>query len=146
MNDILIQQNYEMAYNFIPELLFTPNMIYVDGIFNNKTIKLFIDTGAQISIMSLNKAHSLGIEEFIDKSYNGMADGIGSQKIIGRIHYLEIQIDNYIIPMSIDVVENINDKFDILVGLNVLYANGINVDIKNQCLIFNENKISFSKN
>ena len=144
MNTLLIQSNYELALNNIPELLFAPDMIYVNGKFNNKPIILFIDTGARTSVMSLDKVKELGLFDYIDYECNGLAVGIGKQEIIGRIHYFEIEIDNFIIPISVDVLNNMPNGFDILIGLNVLYANGIGIDVKNKNLFFGNNKIKYN--
>ena len=145
MTNLIVESNFEMAYNNIPELLFKPDMIYVNGKFNDNNIKLFIDTGASSSVLSLDTVKKLGLYEYIDFSYNGIAVGIGTNKIIGRIHYIEIQVDDYIIPISVNVLENSENftDFDILIGLNVLYANGIIIDTRNKCLLFNNNKIKY---
>ena len=144
----LIEANYSIAYNRIPELLFPVNLIYIGGKVNDVKTVIFVDTGATSSIMTYNVAEKLGLTDFIDKRYKRVAYGIGTANIVGKIHYFELQVDDFVIQMSVDVLDKIagdyND-FDILLGLNVLYANGINIDIRNKCLIMNGEKIGFIK-
>lgn len=58
-NQKIIEKNYELAYEKIPESLFECNMIYIEGQINSKKVLIFIDTGAQHSIIGYDKAKEL---------------------------------------------------------------------------------------
>ena len=68
LDEIAIQKNYEKAYETIPESFFPISMLYFKCSINGFTIKAFIDTGAQSSIMSLKLAKKIGCEKLIDKN------------------------------------------------------------------------------
>ncbi len=139
----IINFNYELAYERIPESLFECNMIYIEGIINNKKIKIFVDTGAQHSIISYNKAKEFGIDYLIDKRFNGMAQGVGQQEIIGRVHYIEVNVDDYMLQLGVSVLKDINIQADMLLGIDTLISNNINIDFQNKCLVFHNIKIPF---
>jgi len=139
----IIDSNYLLAYERIPESLIKSNLIYIEGYLNDKKITIFIDTGAEFSVFNFDKVKELGLEYLIDTQYKGMAHGVGVQEIIGRIHYLELVIDNYLLPFGVSILKNFDIEADLLLGIDSLNSNGINIDFNNKCLIFNGKKIPF---
>ncbi len=143
MLEKIIDANYELAYERIPESLFRCNMINIEGLINDKKVTIFVDTGAEHSIIGYDKAKELGIDYLIDKRHNGIARGVGQQEIIGRIHYVELGVNNYLLPLGFSVLKDFNIETDILLGIDILVSNGINIDFINKCLVFNNIKIPF---
>ena len=67
-------------------------MLYVDMKVNDHPIKAFVDSGEQMTIMSLGCAQRLGLERLIDRRFQGTAKGVCTQKIIGKVHQAPIVI------------------------------------------------------
>lgn len=101
----LIQQNninreMEAAVENYPETFGQVIMLYVACEVNGYPVKAFVDSGAQITLMSLDCARRCNLERLIDKRFQGMAHGVGSQKIIGRIHQAMLKFGNTTLPVS----------------------------------------------
>lgn len=45
-----------------------------------------------MTVMSIECAERCGVLRLVDKRYEGLAVGVGSSKIIGRVHAAEIMI------------------------------------------------------
>lgn len=54
----------------------------------------------------------------VDFRWQGTAVGVGQQKIIGRIHMGDMQIETLHLPTSYTILEN--QPMDILLGLDML--------------------------
>ena len=135
-----VQKNYEDALETIPESFIPVNMLYIPAIINKKEVDLFIDTGAQISLMSLEMAKNCGIDYLIDYFVNGEVKGIGKQDIIGKIHMVDVGIGDVSIPCGFTII---NNSKDIILGLNMLLSHGCILDLKNKNLCYGNYKINF---
>jgi len=142
--DDQIIKNLEKAYNQIPESFIKVDMLYIPCQINGVDIKAFIDTGAQMSIMSQNIAVICGVDQIIDNKYKGEAVGVGKSKIIGKIHLVDIVVRGNILPCSFTILEN--NSIDLLLGLDMLLSHGCILDLKKRKLIINGNEIDFVKN
>jgi DNA damage-inducible protein 1 len=138
-----IIKNLETAFTQIPESFIKVEMLYIPCQINGVDMKAFIDTGAQMSIMSQNVAAICGIDEIIDEKYKGVAIGVGKSKIIGKIHLVDIIVRGNILPCSFTILEN-ND-LDLLLGLDMLLSHGCVLDLKRRKLIINGNEVDFIK-
>ena len=58
------------------------------------------------------------VMRLIDHRWQGLAVGVGQQRILGRIHMGEMQIENDFLPTSFTILEE--QKMDILLGLDML--------------------------
>ena len=67
-------------------------MLYVDVFVNQKPIQAFVDSGAQSTIISKDCATECGIMHLLDERFAGMAVGVGSSRILGRVHLADLEI------------------------------------------------------
>ena len=66
-------------------------MLYVNLEVNGHKVAAFIDSGAQMTIMGAATAESLGLMYLLDRRFAGVASGVGTGKILGRVHTVRTQ-------------------------------------------------------
>ncbi|CAN0467239.1 unnamed protein product, partial [Discosporangium mesarthrocarpum] len=66
-------------------------MLFLDCEVNGKVIRAFVDTGAQVTVMSRGCAERCGLAGRIDERFAGRAVGVGYARILGRIHDASIR-------------------------------------------------------
>jgi DNA damage-inducible protein 1 len=130
----LIQQQYFQMQQEFPESLGRVLMLYVSAKVNGHPIQAFVDSGAQSTIMSQALAVECGIDHLIDTRFEGTAVGVGTGKILGRVHLVGMQIEGSFFPCTITVMENANMGF--LLGLDMLKRHNGCIDLETAELRF----------
>ena len=136
-----ISKNMEKAMEENPESFARVNMLYIDCTVNNVPIKAFVDSGAQTTIMSPDAARRCNITHLIDERWGGVARGVGTAKILGRIHQATIQIGQYQAASSFTVMEG--KDVDLLLGLDMLKKHQMVIDLSQNCLRVQDDTIQF---
>lgn len=122
-----IQKDYEAVYEDHPELLGRVTMLYVNLEVNGHPVKAFVDSGAQATIISPSCAETCGLTHLIDERFESIARGVGTAKILGRIHKAPVKIGYDELTCSFTVLEG--KDVDMLFGLDMLkrYQASINL-------------------
>lgn len=139
-----IEANMEAAIEYNPEAFGQVIMLYINCKVNGHPVKAFIDSGAQATIMSSAAAERCNIMRLVDIRWAGIAKGVGVQKIIGRIHMVQIQIENDFLTSSFSVLEQ--QPMDMLLGLDMLKRHQCSIDLKNNTLLIGTTGKMKSKN
>ncbi|PRW58158.1 DNA damage-inducible 1 [Chlorella sorokiniana] len=129
-----VHENMELALEHNPEAFSSVCMLYVNMEVAGFPLKAFIDSGAQMTIMSRSCAERCNLLRLMDRRWAGTAVGVGSAKILGRIHMVQLKAGASYFPFSITVLDQ--DGMEFLFGLDNLKRHQCCIDLKDNVLRF----------
>lgn len=127
-----VQDNMEHAYEHAPEFFGNVIMLYINCKVNGHPIKAFVDSGAQMTIMSKACAERCGVMRLLDRRFAGIARGVGTQNILGRIHLAQLEVEDQFFATSLSVLED--QSIDMLIGLDMLRRHRCVLDLDKNVL------------
>lgn len=141
----LIERNYQSAMENCPEFFGQITMLYIETKVNNNPVQAFVDSGAQSTIISKDCAEQCNIMHLLDTRFAGMAVGVGSSRILGRVHLADLELlleggKSQTIQCSFTVLED--NKVDLLFGLDNLKRHQCCIDLVSSKLHVNSGEFS----
>jgi DNA damage-inducible protein 1 len=103
-------------------------MLYVAARVNGTAVRAFVDSGAQMTIMSAGCAARCGVARLVDARFAGTAVGVGSQPILGRIHMAQLEVGGAFLPCSFAVLAD--QPMEMILGLDMLRRHQCCIDLR----------------
>lgn len=127
-----VAENFEAAYERNPESFGQVTMLFVDAKINNVSVTAFVDSGAQATILSVDAAKRCGIFGLLDTRFSGVARGVGTAKILGRVHLALLHVQGEVLETTFTVMAD--SSYDMLLGLDMLKRHQASIDLKQNVL------------
>jgi Aspartyl protease len=136
-----VQEQYFQMMQEYPESLGRVLMLYIEAKVNGHPVQAFVDSGAQSTIMSKKTATACGLMDLLDTRFRGVAVGVGTGTILGRVHIAQLELQDFHFPVTLTIMDDPppgSEAKDMpfLLGLDMLKRHTCCIDLENQVLKF----------
>ena len=136
-------EQLKLAMEATPEAFCKVPMLYVHCTLNDVPLKAFVDTGAQMTVMSLECAQKCKLQALIDQRFRGVAAGVGVARIVGRVNLATLRFGRTAaVDTSITVMEQRGGP-ELLLGLDIMRRFSAVVDLGRNALVIGGESIPF---
>ena len=135
------QQNMEYALEHNPEAFAQVTMLYLDCTVNKEHMVALVDTGAQASVMSLEFARRCRVDMLMDTRVGGMATGVGTADIVGKVWACDVAIGGTFYEASFLVVASAH--LDCIIGLDFMRRYLCTIDLARGAICIGDNVVPF---
>ena len=136
-------EQLKLAMEATPEAFCKVPMLYVRCTLNDVPLKAFVDTGAQMTVMSLECAQKCKLQALIDQRFRGVAAGVGVARIVGRVNLATLRFGRTAaVDTSITVMEQRGGP-ELLLGLDIMRRFSAVVDLGRNALVIGGESIPF---
>jgi len=109
-------------------------MLYVAAEIGESEVEMLVDTGAQMSVISEPLANQLGLLSHLDRSRQGIANGVGQAKIEGHVKDIPVRLGHVEFPLTFSVLQTQQPL--LILGLDQMRTYKCLVDIERHFLVF----------
>eukprot|EP00930_Biecheleria_cincta_P061593 TRINITY_DN47158_c0_g1_i1.p1 TRINITY_DN47158_c0_g1~~TRINITY_DN47158_c0_g1_i1.p1 ORF type:complete len:293 (-),score=54.99 TRINITY_DN47158_c0_g1_i1:86-916(-) len=109
-------------------------LVYVACEVGNTAVEMMVDTGAQSSVISMPLVRRLQLETHLDSRYQGMASGVGTARILGKLRGVPVKLGHVEFALDFSVL-GVDDPL-LLLGIDQLRRFRCIVDLDKQQLVF----------
>lgn len=112
----------------------THNLCMAPCVIGNVCVEMMVDTGAQLSVISVSLARRLDLANRIDRRHQGVAAGVGRARIVGQIRDVVCEIGQVEFALNFMVLD-VSDQL-LLLGLDLMREYKCIVDLETNRLVF----------
>ena len=139
-------EQLKMALEVNPEAFVKIPMLYVQVLLNNTPVKAFVDTGAQMTVMTVACAQRCNLLNAVDSRFRGVAAGVGHARIAGRVHMATLRFGTRTaVDTSITVLEQPagGGGPELLLGLDLMRKYQATIDLGRNAMVIGGEALPF---